>query len=531
MKKALLIILASAMALSFLAGCGNSNNQNQQSGGSEGGVKNPGIVVIASDSEPTLLDPHIAYDPMSSNAILQTYETLVVYEGETSEIVPFLAKDWEITEEGKVWTFYLRDDVNFSDGTPFNAEAVKVNFERILDINQGPAWIFDMVVDVEAVDEFTARFTLEYPYASFLHGLASGNGGVFISPKAIHDNAVDGDWAQAWLRDNMVGTGPYMLESWVIGQGWSMVQNPGYWRGWEGEHVEKIELRVIKESASRMLMLENGDADFAENITRDTLDQLFDNPDVVVLQKPSINVLNICFNNTRGALQDKLVRQAMSYAFSYDDAVFGIYTGRASYQTGAMANGVWGFNPSLERYETNLEKAKELLEQAGYPGGGGLRFTCQTETGADDYGKVVELFQSDMAKIGITIDIQVLSWATIADMLQTPEGAADMFITGVYPDFPDPDNALYAQFHTSGIGNINQSFYMNEEVDKLLDQARRTIDDTEREALYYEIQTIVNEDAPCLFVLVRDMMQTYRAWVNGYVYNPFVTRTYYPISK
>lgn len=527
------LIVTLVTALSILGGCTKSTNQTsgQAPAAATGGAKNPDIFVIASDSEPTLLDPHIAYDPMSSDAIMQSYESLVIFKDDTSEVIPFLAKSWDVSSEGRVWTFHLRDDVKFSDGTQFNAEAVKVNFDRLLSINQGPAWMYDMITKTEVVDNFTVRFNLEYPYASFLYAIASGDGALFISPKAIKDNEVNGDQAMGWLRDHMVGTGPYVLDSWVIGQGWSMSKNPNYWRGWTGNHASRIELKVVKESASRMLMLENGDADFAENITRDTLGQLSGNPDVKIIQKPSINVLNICLNNQRGALKDKRVRQAMSYAFSYDDAVFGIYTGRASYQTGPMASGVWAFNPNVVRYKTDLDKAKKLLAEAGYANGGGLKFTCQVETGADDYAKVVELFQADMAKIGITINIQVLSWATMEDMLASAETAADMFITGVYPDFPDPDNALYQQFHSSGIGNINQSFYINPEADKLLDSARRTVEDDKRLEDYHKVQMIINEDAPCVFILVRDMIVTYRSWVQNYIYNPFVRRQYYSICK
>jgi len=532
MKRARILINLSVVVLMAISiGCTKSANAPSGQSQAAGGAKNPDIFVIASDSEPTLLDPHIAYDPMSSDAIMQVYECLVIFKDDTSEIVPHLAKSWEVSSDGRVWTFHLREDVKFSDGTTFDAEAVKINFDRLLSINQGPAWMFDMITKTEVADKFTVRLTLEYPYASLLAALASGEGALFISPKAIKDNEVNGDQAMAWLRDHMVGTGPYMLEKWVIGQGWSLSKNPNYWRGWDGKHASRVELRVMKESASRMLMLENGDADFAENITRDTLGQLTNNPDVVILQKPSINVLDICFNTQRGALKDKRVRQAMSYAFSYDDAVQGIYTGRASPQIGPMASNVWGFNRNLVRYPTDLDKAKKLLADAGYPNGGGLRFTCQVETGADDYAKVVELFQADMKKIGITIDIQVLSWATMEELLNKSETAADMFITGVYPDYPDPDNCLYQQFHSSGIGNLNQSFYISAEVDRLLDAGRRLTDDDQRLQAYYKAQEIINDDAPCAFILVRDMIVTHRSWVKNYIYNSFVRRQYYSIYK
>ena len=528
MKKNAFIALLIVLMLTFAIGSGCSRSTNQAPAG---GIKNPDTFVIASDSEPTLLDPAIAFDPMSSVAIQQVCEPLVTYEGNTSNIIPVLAESWEPSDGGRVWTFKLRSGVKFSDGTPFNAEAVKINLERILNINQGGAWIIDMIESIAVVDDLTVRITLEYPYVPFLQALAAGVPALFISPKAIADHEVNGDLAAAWLRDHMVGTGPYILESWVIGQGWSMSRNENYWGGWNGKHVSKIDHRVVKESSSRMLMLENGDADFGDNITRDTLQTLINNPDITVVQEPSANILQILFNNQRGALRDKKVRQAMAYAFSYDDCVNGIYSGMASKMVGPMSDRIWGYDPTIIPYETNIEKAKQLLAEAGYANGGGLRFNCQVETGADDYAKTVELFQSDMAKIGIQINIQQLAWATMRDMLDAPETAADIFISGYYPDYLDPDNALYVQYHSEEIGNINQSFYINPEMDRLLERARRMTVESERTVLYHQIQQIVNEDSPVIFVLVKDSVESYRSWVKGFVLNPILPRKYYSMYK
>ncbi|MCR4430031.1 MAG: ABC transporter substrate-binding protein [Tepidanaerobacteraceae bacterium] len=537
----LLIILL--MCTLLVGGCAQSANKVSESGQTANQsqqtqkesknteIKNPDTMVIAYDDQPTTLDPHIAYDPESLTAISQVYEGLVTYKGSSSEVIPQLAERWEVTDNGKVWTFYLRKGVKFTDGTPFNAEAVKISFERLLKINQGPAWMFDMIKNIDAVDENTVKFTLSYAFVPFLHALANPSGPLIISPKAIKDHEKNGDLAQDWLRQNMVGTGPYKLESWNMGQDFTLVKNPDYWGGWEGKHVSKIIQKVVQESSSQRLMLESGDVDFANAIPRDVIDQLSKNPDITVQKNKTVNLLNIFFNNQRGALKDKRVRQAMAYGFSYDDCINGVFNGMGTKMQGPLPVGMWSHDDSIKPYEKDVEKAKKLLEEAGYPGGGGLKFTMMVETGAEDYKKVAELFQSDMKNLGIDIDIQVLAWATMKDLLSSPKTAPDMFISGFYPDYMDPDDVLYAMYNSKTIGSINQSFYINKEVDKLLDEARQSTDSSHREELYKKAQQIINEDCPDIFILTRDNITTMRSWVKGFEYHPLLVNRYYFMYK
>jgi len=539
-KSLLVFTVILLMCVVFIGGCAKSANKASEGGqtadqgqqeSQNAEVKNPDTMVIAYEDQPTTLDPHIAYDPESLTAISQVYEGLVTYKGSTSEIIPQLAEKWDVTDNGEVWTFYLRKDVKFTDGNPFNAEAVKISFDRLLKINQGPAWMFDMIKSIDVVDDYTVRFTLSYAFVPFLHALANPCGPLIISPKAIEDNEKNGDLAQDWLRQNMVGTGPYKLKSWNMGQDFTLVQNPDYWGGWEGKHVSKVIHKVVQESSSQRLMLESGDADFATAIPRDVLDQLSTNPDITVQQNKTVNLLDIFFNNQRGALKDKRVRQAMAYAFSYDDCINGVFNGMGSKMQGPLPAGMWSHDDSIVPYDTDVEKAKQLLEEAGYPGGKGLKFTMMVETGAEDYKKVAELFQSDMKNLGIDIDIQVLAWATMKDMLSSPDTAPDMFISGFYPDYMDPDDVLYAMYNSKTIGSINQSFYVNKEVDALLDEARQSTDDSKREELYKKAQQIINEDCPDIFILTRDNITTMRSWVKGFEYHPLLVNRYYFMYK
>ncbi|GAQ25141.1 ABC transporter substrate-binding protein [Tepidanaerobacter syntrophicus] len=534
-RQFLVLLLILILCVSLVAGCAQSankaptNSKNTQENQTK--VKNPDTMVVAYNDQPTTLDPHIAYDPESLQAISQVYEGLVTYKGGTNEVVPQLAERWETSSDGKVWTFYLKKNIKFTDGAPFNADAVKTSFERLLKINQGPAWMFDMIKSIDVVDEYTVRFNLEYAFVPFIHALANPSGPMIISPKAIKEHEENGDLAQNWLRQNMVGTGPYMLESWNMGQDFTLVKNPDYWGGWEGKHVSKVVYKVVQESSSQRLMLESGDADFANAIPRDVIEDLSKNPDITVQVDSTVNLLNLFFNNQRGALKDKRVRQAMAYGFSYDDCIKGVFNNLGKRMQGPLPPGMWAHDSTIKPYEKDVEKAKKLLEEAGYPGGKGLKFTIMVETGSEDYKKVAELFQSDMKELGIDISIQVLAWATIKDMLASAETAPDMFISGFYPDYLDPDNVLYALYSSRTIGSINESFYTNPQVDQLLEEARRSTDLAHREELYKRAQQIINDDCPAIFILVRDNITTMRSWVKGFVFHPILVNRYYFMYK
>lgn len=538
-RSTLIVLLALLLCLSLVTGCAESANKagNQEEPDKkteeqpQQTVKNPDTIVYAFHEQPTTLDPHIAYDPASFIALCQIYESLVTYNEGSNEIVPQLAEKWEASNDGKEWTFFLKKGVKFSDGTPFNAEAVKFSFDRLLTINQGPAWMFEMITAIDVLDEHTVKFTLEYPFVPFMHALANPAGPLIVSPKAAKDNEKDGDLGQAWLKQNAVGTGPYMLERWNIGQDLVLVKNPDYWGGWEGKHVDRAVIKIVQESASQRMMLESGDVDFASAIPLDVIDRLELDTDITVLKNDTANLLNIFFNNQRGAMKDKKVRQAMSHGFSYDDCISGIFNNMGTRMRGPLPAPIWAFDETIKPYDKDIEKAKELLKEAGYPEGKGLKFTMMVETGAEDYKKVAELFQSDMKALGIGIDIQVVAWATIKDMLSSPETAPDIFISGFYPDYLDPDNVLCAMFHSDSIGQINQTFTTIKEVDDMLSEARRSTDSNRREELYKKVQQILNEEAVNIFILIRDDITTMRSWVKGFKFHPIVSPRFYYMYK
>ncbi len=183
---------------------------------------------------PTTLDPAVNYEQAGEPFLANVYDGLVRVEGATeATIIPWLAEKWDKTSDGLTYTFYLRKGVKFHDGTPLNAAAVKFSFERLLKLNSGAVANYDAIKKIEAIDELTVRFTLKFPYSSFLVSLTSLWGPTVVSPTAVKAHEVDNDMAQGWLAGNEAGSGPYRLESYVRNQQLVLVRNPDYWGGLE----------------------------------------------------------------------------------------------------------------------------------------------------------------------------------------------------------------------------------------------------------------------------------------------------------
>ena len=479
--------------------------------------------VFAVRQEPVTMDPHVNDFSYSQYAQRAVYEALVEYtvspDGKVG-LGPRLAESWEVSDDARVYTFKLRQGVKFSDGTPFNAEAVKWNLDRLTGLKLAPSARIPPLESVEVLDEYTVRITLKAPFAPFL---ASMTLPLMISPTAAKEHEEEGDLGQKWLTDHAVGTGPYLLDSWVRGQELTFVRNPDYWRGWEGNHLEKIVLRVVKEPTTQRLMLETGDADLADNISFDDLDALSQAPGVVVEPGISPEMLNICLKND-GPLADKRVRQAFAYAFDYDAFIQGVLNGRARQPLGPIPFGSWALKEDLQPYKRDLEKAKALMAEAGYPDGG-FKVTIQIISAYGWYQpREAQILQQNLAELGVEAVIDdKADAATFLAAIRDREKGPEIYFWRSVAAIDDPDYELRRMYHSDFVGNkgVNGAWYQNPEADALLDKALTIPSREERKRLYDQYQEILREDVPCIWAAQMDYYITRRAALQGYVWNPF----------
>ncbi len=509
---------ALVLATSLLAACGSSPASTKST--------NPAnqALVLLQNYDVTSMDPAIAYDPPSSQVVSLAYGTLLTLKGSSTELAPGLATSWQSSAGGKVWTFSLRKGIHFADGSAFNSQAVKFAFERTIKMNQGPAWMLDVIKSIATPSPDKVVITLKYAYQPFIYSLAQPSGTAIISPAGVKKHG------NAWFQNHTDGTGPYQASQWVHGQQVVMVRNPHYWQGWQGDHFNKVILKIVTEPSTQQMLLQTGGADMNIAFPLSNVSQLKNQKGLKVLTEPGLNILYIGLNNKTGPTANQLVRQALSYTLDYQGAVKEIYSGYAQQAKGPLPPALWGYDASLPQYHLDLAKAKQLLTQAGYPHGFPMTITVEENP---LYQQVVESWQSTLKQVGITATITTMPWATEYKKISVLKTAPSAFITSWYADFADPDDFLYPQYASNQQGTVgfNLEWYGNPQVDKLLNQARVTPDHQQRITLYQQVQKLLIQQAPAIWVLDQKTAVVERSNVHGYVYNALWPVNAYSMTK
>jgi len=505
-RRGFLATTAGTLALPLMGGAVQAANGN--------------TLVIGTAADAVTLDPGVSFDGQSPLLWRNAYEALIDYREDTLEFEPQLAESFEVSDDQKTYTFKIRQDVRFVDGETLDAAAVKFNIERQMKVQQGIAFVLGGITSIDTPDDQTVILNLSAPLDGFLSAFAALYTVKMISPKAIRDNEVDGDSAQAWLRNNMVGTGPYKLRSYSQSQQAAFERNADYWRGWDGDHFERVIVKYIHEASSQRLLLEQGDIDVALFMPDDTVESLDGKPGISVTDDPSFNIFYLALNCKKGPTADVQVRQAIAYGMdtaSYIDAFLG---GKAKPARGPVPSNFVGFAEDTPSYTYDPEKAKAMLAEAGYPGGG---FTLKYvyETGYFWKRPLGEFFQSAMRDLGITIEIQELSPSAWAGLLSNPDTADHCFGLVWWPTLATPYDYMWSMFHTDAQGNAgyNWGYYSNPELDKLLNDGVGDPDDSTRRALYDRAQALIVADSPMLFLYEKNYRMPVVDSLKGFVFN------------
>lgn len=479
-------------------------------------------IIVLTPNDTQTLDPAVNYDFSGGYFLVSCYEGLVKAVGsEKAEIVPSLAETWEISDDGLTYTFHLRKDVKFQDGTPMNAEAVKFSFERLLNLKMGAVANFSSISTIEAVDEQTVKFILSAPFSSFLSALTSMWGPMIVSPTAIKANEKDGDMGQAWLAENTAGTGPYKVEKWDRNQQLTLVRNTEYWGGWGENYLDKIIIRFVPETTTMRLMLEKGDADIAVGMSsNEDLDALAQTPGVVVEEFTAPSIREVRINTTKKPLDNVKVRQALAYSFDYDTAANGILGGHAVRMDSITAKGVDGYYKPSFMYTKDLEKAKTLLTEAGYPDGG-FSLDYIWLSGLDVDRQIGEMWQADLLTLGIDLKIQEMPLNTWWEAQGNPETAPQMMMGQWGLDYADSTSQSWVMYYSGNFppAGSNYFYYKNEAVDKLLEQARVEVDKFKRDELYQQAYEQIYTDSPEVWAVQTNERIAHRDNLVGYEYN------------
>jgi len=513
----------------LLSSCAKSEQTDQMD-------RDPKTLIVAMYSNPGDLDPANSVEQLGNIIVHATYDGLVRADtADINKVNPAVAESWTNNDDFTEWTFKLRAGAKFHDGTTLDAEAVKASFTRLVTIGQGMSYILGgFISDPEAqiivVDPTTIQFKFDTATPMFIKALASGYGSYLISPKAVQEHDQDGDQAHQWLTTNEAGSGPYSMTEYTPNQQVVLTRNIDWW-GWkDGFHFEKIILKVVPERSTRRSLIETGDVDVTFNLSPEDWDVLKQNPDIVVDLPAGLSISYITLGNS-DYLQDPRVRQAVNYAFDYDGFINGMWKGYSSRATSILPSGMLCYDPDIFVFNTDLEKARSLLQEAGVPIDGSLTWLYWAEEGGGDMGAGL-ILQSQLQKLGINLKVEEHDSASVSGIFYSdnlgPE-RPDMFRWGWWPDYNDPSNEAWVTIASDAAGSNggNGGFYSNARVDELINQAMVTTDETTLCELYKEVQDITtSQDPPWIYLAERPDEMILRSDIGGYAAHKLYRQTF-----
>ena len=460
----------------------------------------PGVLIVGQIAEPKALDPAAVTAVNDFRILMNVYDGLVRYKSGTLEVEPALATDWEISEDGTEYTFTLREGVTFHDGTPFDAEAVKFNFDRMLNEEHpyhdtGPfplAFFFSSIESTEVVDPMTVKFTLSAPYAPFLSNLAYPTG-LIVSPAAVMEHGPE-------FGRNPSGAGPFRFVEWRSNEAVVVEANAEYWDG--PPELQAVVFRPITDANTRTAEMLAGGIDLMVEVPPVSLSE-FQGDGFTVHEQAGPHLWFLILNAKEGPFADKRVRQAANYAVNKTAIVEDVLEGTAEVAAGPTPPAfAWAYNEDLEPYPYDPEKARALIAEAGAEGAELTFYVTEGGSGMLDPVAMGTAMQADLEAVGFEVTIETYEWNTFLGQVNPGlEGKADMAQMAWMTN--DPDTLPYLALRTEAMpdqGGFNSGYYSNPEVDRLLEAARVATDQGRRADLYKEMQEIVQEDAPWVFV-------------------------------
>jgi ABC-type transport system substrate-binding protein len=472
-----------------------------------------GTITYAAGADPDNLDPANAESNPSEAVNRMMYENLARFD-EKLKIVPGLATKWEQSKDGLTWTFFLRKGVKFHDGTPFNAEAAKVFFDRMI----GPekplkAGLYAPILNsAEVVDDYTVKIRLKTPFAFLLNNLAHSASGI-VSPTALKTYGKD-------ISRRAVGTGPFKFVEWVRGDHLTMVRNDEYWGG--KPRLDKIIVKTVKEDSARVMMLQAGDAQLIVRIPSEDIPRLAKDPNIKLDSTETLRVLFVGINCYKTPYSDVRVRQALSYAIDKESIVKNIYQERALVASNMVTPLTTGY-VQLKGYPYDPEMAKRLLAEAGFPQGFKAKLWSPMGRYPKDF-EMAQAIQQQLKKVGVDCTLDTMEWAAyLAAGRKPPEQAdAELFVLGWAPSTAEARWALYPIFTTeqwAPKGN-NRFYYSNKEFDEAVDKFSVATTKAERDKYLKIAQELLIKEVPAIPIFVTKETIGYSKKLKGVINSP-----------
>ena len=440
--------------------------------------------VVAVNIDSSSMNPWLSTTITDKNVVTHLYDTLLMRDADMA-IRPHVATSFEALDD-TAWAFVLRDDITFTNGERLTAHSVKYTIDHFRDpaLNAPSIAQFRLIERVEVVDDYTLHIITSEPFPALPAIMTE----FWIVPEG-HTSEVGGQG----LSTDPVGSGPYTLAEWIRDERVVLEANPDYWNG--VPEVPYVEFRVVPDQNTRIAQAQTGEADIVAQIPAEAVPLLERSGRVNIVEAPGPRAYFITLNTRLDTpLRDQRVRQALNYAVNVEEIIAFIYDGKGNPLATLLTPEQFGYDGSLEPYGYDPERARELLAEAGYPNG----FTIKMEAPNARYPKDVEVAQaiaSQLAAIGVTVELSILEWGTYIGQFREQVGPPMFLLGWSIPTF-DPDSILSPLLTT---GNTYDRFE-DAQLQALIERARSTVDADERAAIYAEVQQLMKELAPMIFL-------------------------------
>ncbi|MDQ0201708.1 glutathione ABC transporter substrate-binding protein [Neobacillus ginsengisoli] len=503
--KMLLFVVISAVVV---VGCSSKESSVEKKDGNKTSNKE---MVIAVNENFISMDPHNTGDTNSNSVQSAMLEGLLGFDAD-GKITPKLAESYTVSENALEYNFKLRKGVKFHDGVDFNAKAVKVNFERIMKDNslRLNSRGFNLITKIDIINDYEIKVTLKEPYAGMLTRFVSAK---ILSPKLLAEG-------KEKIAKDPVGTGPFKFVEWIQGDHLTVERFDGYWG--KGERVKKITYKPVPENGSRVAMLKTGEAQVIYPLPSQNIKELENNNAIKVEKIPSTIAQYVSINTMKKPFNDPRVRQALNYAVDKDAFISVVNSGLGLPLDSIIPNKTLHYVKQKE-YKQNIEKAKQLLKEAGYDNGFKTEIWGNTNS---DTMKGMQFIQQQLKAIGVDLKIKSMEEGTLSDEIygaQKPEDTKLQMWYVSWSAYPsDTTNATKPLFYGGSFppNGANTAYYKNDQVDKWMEEVNKTADPTKQDEIYRDIQSTIYKDAPWIFLGVDEILAGKRTNVDGVVITP-----------
>jgi oligopeptide transport system substrate-binding protein len=464
--------------------------------------------------DPRSLDPALSTDVPTGRAVGYVFDGLVRFTPD-AQVVPGLARSWNVSTDGLTYTFHLRTGVKFHDGRPFRAANVISSFQRVLDpkTKGGRGWPLYPIAGAKAYADGTGRTIsgLSATDDSTLIIRLSEPFAIFPKLLAMPVAAIVPDSVPANFGEHPIGTGPWKFVAWNHDDYLKFAANEEYFEG--RPKADSLMARIIPEPSTAVAEFENGNVDVLyvpEGETRNW--EQTDERKAMLESAPALRVFYIALNTTRGPLADARVRQALNFATDARGILEGIVSGRGNLAAGVIPPALPGGDSTRTGYVRNLARARQLLAEAGFSNGIDLElWSSQTPP----FPRIAQTVQANLKEAGVRVTLVQRDASSMREAARA--GKTDMALKDWFADYPDAENFLYPLLHSAnkGVGG-NVSFYSNLEFDRLVTDARREQDEAKRTALYRQADALEYKDAPMIYLFFYKELYAVQPWITNF---------------